>query len=97
MPTRRATGALIAFTKSIAQRYGHLGLRANVICPGLVETPMVGWLLADEALARQVIEATALRRVGRTCEIASVAAFLALEGASFITSSVIPAHRQLAT
>jgi NAD(P)-dependent dehydrogenase (short-subunit alcohol dehydrogenase family) len=85
-------GALIALTKSIAQRYGERGLRANVICPGFIETPMVDWLLADAGLVRQVTEATALRRVGQSDEVASVAAFLASDAASFVTSSVIPVH-----
>jgi len=43
-------GALKALTKSIAQRYGRRGLRANVICPGFIETPMVSFLLDDEVL-----------------------------------------------
>jgi NAD(P)-dependent dehydrogenase (short-subunit alcohol dehydrogenase family) len=33
-------GALISLTKSIAQRYGRDGVRANVVCPGFVDTPM---------------------------------------------------------
>jgi NAD(P)-dependent dehydrogenase (short-subunit alcohol dehydrogenase family) len=85
-------GALIALTKSIAQQYGDRGLRANVICPGFIETPMVDWLLADAELVGKVTEATALRRVGRSDEVASVAAFLASDAASFVTSSVIPVH-----
>jgi NAD(P)-dependent dehydrogenase (short-subunit alcohol dehydrogenase family) len=85
-------GALIALTKSIAQRYGGDGLRANVICPGFIATPMVDWLLEDETLTRKVTDATALRRVGLPEEVASVAGFLASNGASFMTGSVITVH-----
>lgn len=85
-------GALIALTKSIAQRYGNAGLRANVICPGFIATPMVDWLLEDASLAQDVMDATALARVGTPEEVASVAAFLASADASFVTASVIPVH-----
>lgn len=85
-------GALIALTKSIAQRYGGEGLRANVICPGFIATPKVDWLLEDESLTRKVTDSTALGRVGLPEEVASVAGFLASSGSSFMTSSVITVH-----
>ncbi len=85
-------GALIALTKSIAQCYGHRGLRANVICPGFIATPMVDWLLSDESATRRVTNATALGRVGTPEEVASVAAFLASHQASFVTDTVIAVH-----
>jgi NAD(P)-dependent dehydrogenase (short-subunit alcohol dehydrogenase family) len=85
-------GALIPLTKSIAQRYGPQGLRAIVICPGFIETPMVDWILEDEVLLEKVKSATALQRVGRPEEVASVAVLLASDGASFVTSSVINVH-----
>jgi NAD(P)-dependent dehydrogenase (short-subunit alcohol dehydrogenase family) len=85
-------GALIALTRSIAQRYGREGLRANVICPGFIATPMVDWLLDDDEATGSVVAATALGRVGSAEEVAAVAAFLASTAASFVTSTEIDVH-----
>ena len=85
-------GALIALTKGIAQRFGREGLRANVICPGLIETPMLDAALESEELTRRLLAQVALRRIGRPEEVAAYAAFLASEEASYVTSSVIEIH-----
>ena len=87
-----AKGALLSYTASLAQRYGPEGLRANLICPGFVETPMIESLLDDEDLIAAVTGATALRRMGRPEEIAAYAAFLASTDASFVTDAVIRVH-----
>ena len=84
--------ALIGLTKSIAQCYGSRGVRANVICPGFIDTPMVDWLTLDEDALSRIVAATALRRVGSADEVAAVAAFLASSEASFMTSSVVTVH-----
>jgi NAD(P)-dependent dehydrogenase (short-subunit alcohol dehydrogenase family) len=85
-------GALIGLTRSIAQHYGPLGLRAVLICPGFIATPMVDWLLQDPAATEGVVNSTALRRVGRPDEIAAVATFLASTASSFVTSTEIVVH-----
>jgi dihydroanticapsin dehydrogenase len=85
-------GALIALTRSIAQRWGPDGLRAVTLCPGFVETPMVRFATEDPALAERVRSATALRRIGTPEEIAAAAAFLLSDDASFITGCVIDVH-----
>ncbi len=84
--------ALIGLTASIAQRYGADGLRAILICPGFVATPMIASVLSDPRLSSHVMERTALRRIGEPDEVASVAAFLASPDASFITSTIISVH-----
>lgn len=85
-------GALLAYTASLAQKYGPRGLRANLICPGFVETPMVATFLEDPELVAQVAGVTALRRMGKPEEIAAYAAFLASVEASYVTDSIVTAH-----
>lgn len=85
-------GALLAYTASLAQNYGPQGLRANLICPGFVETPMVSTFLEDPELVAAVAGATALRRMGKPEEIAAYAAFLASDEASYVTDSIVTVH-----
>jgi NAD(P)-dependent dehydrogenase (short-subunit alcohol dehydrogenase family) len=89
-------GALIALTKGIAQRFGREGLRANVLCPGLIDTPMLDAALEGEELTQMLLAQVALGRVGRPEEVAAYAAFLASDEASYVTSSVIEIHGGLA-
>jgi NAD(P)-dependent dehydrogenase (short-subunit alcohol dehydrogenase family) len=85
-------GALIALTRSIAQRFGDSGLRAVVLCPGLIETPMLDAALEGEAMTRDLLDAIALGRIGTSDEVAAVAAFLASDDASYLTSCVVEVH-----
>jgi NAD(P)-dependent dehydrogenase (short-subunit alcohol dehydrogenase family) len=81
--------ALHALTRSIALRYGPEGLRANLICPGFIETPMVSHLLADEGVRASVVGTTALRRLGRPEDVAAAALFLASDEAGFVTGTTL--------
>jgi len=81
--------AVIGLTRSLAAELAPSGIRANCIAPGAVETDMLA-PLGDEGIAA-VKEQTPLGRLGSVWDIAVVAAFLASEGASFITGQVITA------
>lgn len=82
-------GAMIAMTRSIAVAYGPYGIRANCICPGDVNTPMVKQYFdfqSDPAQAReQVNREYPLRRIAEPEEVARAIAFLASDEASFVT------------
>jgi NAD(P)-dependent dehydrogenase (short-subunit alcohol dehydrogenase family) len=80
-------GALISLTKSLAVQYARHNIRANIIHPGIVETPMQAPYLADPEKRRAFEASTPLGRLARPEEIASVALFLASEDASYVTGA----------
>lgn len=84
--------AVIHFTRSLAVDLADCGIRANCVCPGLVETPMTARLFTPEArhLLDQSIKNHALRRAATAQEVAEVIAFLVSDAASFVTGAVMP-------
>jgi NAD(P)-dependent dehydrogenase (short-subunit alcohol dehydrogenase family) len=64
-------------------------VRVNAIGPGSIATDMVKTLTVDEAARRMIMSRTPMGRLGEPAEIASVAAFLASDEASYITGETI--------
>lgn len=85
-------GGVILLTKNVAMDYGRLGIRANCLCPGFIQTPLFESVFGNEAFApyrERIREQHKLGRFGRPEEIAGAAFFLASDDASFVTGQVL--------
>ncbi|MFI5317921.1 MAG: SDR family NAD(P)-dependent oxidoreductase [Myxococcota bacterium] len=85
-------GGVVLLTKNLAIDYGRSGIRANAICPGFIETPMLESVLGNPVMAPirdEIRREHKLRRFGRPEEIAAVASFLASADASFVSGQAI--------
>jgi NAD(P)-dependent dehydrogenase (short-subunit alcohol dehydrogenase family) len=83
-------GAVIALTKALAREFARKGIRVNAVSPSLTMTDFARRQLEklDPSTLDRVIAMTPIGRVAEPPEIAAVIAFLALDGAGFVTGHV---------
>lgn len=85
--------ALNRFAVSVAVEFAPHGIRANVVMPGLIDTPHVAAHIAGDtdpaALAAARAALPPMRRQGTPWEVAEAAVFLASDAASYITGQVL--------
>lgn len=80
--------ALIHLTKQLAVEYGTVGIRANVVAPGPVETEMAK-LVHSVAIRSDYHDVIPLNRYGTTEEIAEAVGFLSSPAASYVNGQVL--------
>ena len=86
-----AKAGLISLTRSVAQEYGRYSIRANIVLPGTVRTPVWDERRAKDPNVLKTLERWyALGRIVEPDEVARVVAFLASDQASAVTGAAIP-------
>ena len=89
--------AMIAYTQQVAIQNAEYGIRANVILPGLIDTPMAvdtrarAWNKSRaEVIAERNAQVPLRHRMGTAWDVANAAVFLASDEADFITGVALP-------
>lgn len=80
-------GAVLALTREIAVEFARKGIRANSLCPGPVDTPMLQQLLAEPAARARRFVHLPMGRLAKAEEIAEAAVFLASNESSYVNGT----------
>ncbi len=83
---------LLGLTRSMAMDFAKDKIRANCVCPGTVDTPMLKWAASLDPNPQSVYDACnqmhPIGRIAQPREIAEVVAFLAHDSSSFVTGAI---------
>jgi NAD(P)-dependent dehydrogenase (short-subunit alcohol dehydrogenase family) len=81
---------VVGLTRQFAINFGQQGVRVNAICPGYIHTPMTAGIRERPGAEEFLQTLHPMGRLGQDDEIASAAAFLVSDDASFITGVALP-------
>jgi NAD(P)-dependent dehydrogenase (short-subunit alcohol dehydrogenase family) len=85
-----AKGGLEAMIRSASVSYAKKGIRFNAVAPGLVDTPLAGFLTGSEMSKRASLSMHPMGRLGSPSDIADAVMYLASDESSWVTGAVIP-------
>ncbi|KKC45912.1 MULTISPECIES: SDR family NAD(P)-dependent oxidoreductase [Paenibacillus] len=80
-----AKGGVKLLTQSMAADYAGKGIRVNAVCPGYIDTPLIGG--RSEAVTDHLVGLHPMGRLGKPEEVAAAVLFLASDDASFVTGA----------
>jgi NAD(P)-dependent dehydrogenase (short-subunit alcohol dehydrogenase family) len=80
-------GGVISLTRTIAREFGASNIRANVVCPAMIETAMLDGITPEKL--KEITDAIPLKRTGLAREVAGACLFLASELSGFVTGATI--------
>jgi len=82
-------GGVLSMTREIAVEYARRGIRANALCPGPIETPLLMRLFADDAAKQRRLVHVPMGRLGQAQEVVRAALWLASDESSFMTGAAL--------
>jgi len=80
-------GGVLALTRELAVEWARKGIRANALCPGPIDTPLLAELLKDPAARQRRMVHIPMGRLGKAEEIAEAVVFLASDESSYVTGT----------
>jgi NAD(P)-dependent dehydrogenase (short-subunit alcohol dehydrogenase family) len=82
---------VVGLTKSAALEYARHNIRVNAVCPGVIDTPMVGGIVGSHPRLKEILLSTEpVARMGKPSEIAEAVTWLLSDYASFVTGCAMP-------
>ena len=86
-----AKAGMMSYTKAVAMEYGRFGIRANMVSPGTVRTPIWNHRIEREPeILEKLVKWYPLRRVAEPQDIANAVMFLASDAAAAISGAILP-------
>ena len=81
-------GGVLSMTREIAVEFARKGIRANALCPGPVDTPLLAELMSDPARKQRRMVHIPPGRLAKAFEIAQAALFLASDESSYVNGAI---------
>lgn len=82
-------GGVVQLTRSLAADYAARGIRANAVCPGMVDTPMTHWRLEQPELRAAVLQKIPAGRVATADEVAEAVVLLTGDGLAYMNGAML--------
>jgi len=81
---------VIGMSKSVAMEYSAQGVRVNVVCPGIIRTPMNEWAFQSEEMVEVMESLTPIGYFGSPIHLAEATVWLCSDASSYVTGVVLP-------